>query len=285
MNRIVLLGTGGGPVMPPLGAALPGTSALLDLDGRSIVIDAGPGVVAALLRAAADLKRIDTICITHLHAGHMLELGALVHAVWTAGRTEPLALWGPPGIEPCWQGFLAAMAFDTALRSREMKRPLLADLVVVGHLHEGILQEGAVSIHALPVPHPPVEHAFALRFNGTKSVTFSGDTAFHSPLAAFALASDALLHSACLPGQVEALAAEGPPANPWARARAAIDLAHTAVGQTGRIARLAKVKLLILHHLIPGPGTNGAPAIWTERVKERWNGPVIVGHDGLEVPL
>lgn len=285
MNRIVLLGTGGGPVAPPQGVALPGTSALLDLDGRSIVIDAGPGVVSALLRAGADLKRIDTICITHLHAGHMLELGALVHAVWTAGRTEPLALWGPPGIQPCWQGFLAAMAFDTALRSREMKRPLLADLVVVGHLQQGVVQDGAVSIHALSVPHPPVEYAFALRFDGTKSVTFSGDTAYFPPLAAFARTSDVLVHSAFLPGQIEAMAAERPPDNPWAKARDAIELAHTSVGQAGRIAQTAKVKRLVLHHLIPGPGTTEAPAIWAERVKERWSGPVIVGHDGLEVPL
>ena len=285
MNRIVLLATGGGPVQTPPGAGLPGTSALLDLDGRSIVIDAGPGTVAALTRAGADLKRIDTICITHLHGGHMLELGALAHAVWTAGRTAPLALWGPPGIQPCWQGFLAAMAFDTALRSREMKRPLLADLVLVGHLRTGVVQDGPVAIHALPVPHPPVEHAFALRFNGTKSVTFSGDTASFPPLAAFARASDVLLHSACLPGHVEAMATGGPPDNPWARAKDAIELAQTSVGQAGRIAKMAKVRQLVLHHLIPGPGTTLAPLIWAERVKERWNGPLVVGHDGLEVPL
>jgi ribonuclease BN (tRNA processing enzyme) len=177
------------------------------------------------------------------------------------------------------------MAFDTALRHREMGRPLLADLVEVGHLQEGVVQDGPVALHALPVPHPPVEHAFALRFDGTRRVVFSGDTAHYTPLAAFARGADVLLHSACLPGQVEALAAAEPPDNPWARAKEALELAHASVGQVGRIAQAARVRHLVLHHLIPAPGGAEAPAIWADRVRERWNGLLTVGHDGLEVPL
>ncbi|MGQ0567152.1 MAG: MBL fold metallo-hydrolase [Gemmobacter sp.] len=281
MNRIVLLCTGGGPLAAP-GCAAPGTAALVELDDRSIVVDAGPGVTAALTRAGADLARIDTICITHMHGGHMLELGALVHAVWTAGRTEPLALWGPPGIEACWQGFLSAMAFDAALRAREHGLPPLRSLVVTGRLQDGMVQDGAVAIHALAVPHPPVEHAFALRIDGTRSVTFSGDTAAYPPLARFARGSDVLVHAALLTDRVAALA-EGTD-TPWAQARDGLMLGHAPADQVGRLARVARAGRLVLHHLIPG--TDASPQDWAAQVAAGgWTGPLTVGRDGVEVPL
>ena len=62
---------------------------------------------------------------------------------------------------------------------------------------------GDLAVSALWVPHPPLQHCYALRFDGSKSVTLSGDTAYHPPLAQFAKGADVLLHEAMLPEAVE----------------------------------------------------------------------------------
>ena len=277
-NRIVLLGTGGGPAME--GRPAPGTSALLDMDGRRIVIDCGLGVTAALAGCSVDLASIDTICVTHLHAGHVLELGPLLHGIWTAGRLQPVSVWGPAGIEALWRGFLASLAYDAAIRSHVEERQPLADLVVVNSHDEGLVSEGPVSISALRVPHPPLEHCFALRFDGRQRVTFSGDTAFHVPLAEFAHGSAVLAHAAVLGDWITEMAER---TGGGKTMRNNLLMAHATVEQAARIARAAKAKRLVLHHVIPAQDADVPETEWITRAAGNWAGPVILGQNGMEV--
>ena len=94
-NRLVLLGTKGGPALRR-GGAMP-CSSLLQLDGESVVIDCGLGVTKALVEAGFDLKALSTICITHLHSDHILELGPLIHTAWCTGMRGPVTVYGPKG--------------------------------------------------------------------------------------------------------------------------------------------------------------------------------------------
>ena len=79
-SRLVLLGSKGGPAIRP-GGPWP-TSSLLEIGGRSIVIDCGLGVTRGLTNAGVPLKALDLIVITHLHSDHVLELGPLIHTAW-----------------------------------------------------------------------------------------------------------------------------------------------------------------------------------------------------------
>lgn len=40
---------------------------------HNILVDLGPGVIKQLLKQEYDLRRIDTILITHLHSDHILD--------------------------------------------------------------------------------------------------------------------------------------------------------------------------------------------------------------------
>jgi ribonuclease BN (tRNA processing enzyme) len=82
-DRLVLLGTKGGPAIRPGGPSP--TSTLLEIAGRPIVIDCGLGVTRGLVNAGLSLKKLDLILITHLHSDHVLELGPLLHTAWTSG--------------------------------------------------------------------------------------------------------------------------------------------------------------------------------------------------------
>ncbi|MGR3540563.1 MAG: MBL fold metallo-hydrolase [Hasllibacter sp.] len=279
-DRLVLLGTKGGPAIRP-GGPMP-TSTLLEIAGRRLVIDCGLGVTRALVEAGLDLRDgIDAILITHLHSDHVLELGPLLHTAWTSGLSAPVRVLGPPGLRALWDGFAASLAYDIDLRIADEGRPDLRALVAVDEIDEGPLGLPGLDAAALRVPHPPVRDAFAFRVgDGGWSVCLSGDTARHPPLAAFARGCDVLVHEAMLTAGVDAIVAK---AGGGPRLRAHILAAHTGAADAARIAADAGAARLVLNHLIP----TGLPGFGEDdwrAAAAAFPGEVIVGRDGLVVP-
>lgn len=277
MNRVVLLGTKGGPAIRA-GGAMP-TSSLLELDGRRIVVDCGLGVTKGLVEARMDLKSLDQIFITHLHSDHLLELGPLIHTAWTTGLKSSVTVYGPPGIEGYWAGFMASVSYDSSIRVYDEGRTPLEDLVTVISYDEGEVTTG---VRALRVPHPPIKDSFALRFDGSSSVTFSGDTAYFPPLATFAAGSDLLVHEALLPEGVETIIAK---TGLGEKLRNHLYASHTKAEDVGRIAAAAGVERLVLNHLVPADDPRIGPQDWLSQVARVWNGRAEVGQDGMEIVL
>ncbi|GAA2846362.1 ribonuclease BN (tRNA processing enzyme) [Aminobacter aminovorans] len=279
-GRLVLLGTKGGPAIRP-GGPWP-TSTLLQLGGRTIVIDCGLGVTRGVTDAGLSLKALDLVFITHLHSDHVLELGPLLHTAWTAGLATPVRLFGPAGLNRYWQSFVQALEFDIEIRIVDEGRPDLREMVEVVEFGEGeVMRDGDLSVRALRVDHPPVTECFALRFEhqGT-SIVFSADTAYFPPLAEFARGADILLHEAMLEEGVERLVAR---TGNGARLREHLMASHSLAGEAGTIAARAGVGRLVLNHLIPADDPDIGEADWVEAVRKTWNGPLTIGRDGLVV--
>lgn len=281
-ERLVLLGTKGGPAVRP-GGPWP-TSSLLEIGGRRIVVDCGLGVTRALTDAGMNLKSLDLIFVTHLHSDHVLELGALIHTAWTAGLSSPVTVYGPAGTGHVWRQFAASMEFDIEIRIADEGRPDIRDLVTVEEFAEGqVLEADGLAVSALRVDHPPVTDCFALRFeHGGRSVVFSSDTCFFPPLADFARDADILVHEAMLEHGVERLVAR---TGNGARLREHLYASHTLVADAGRIAAQAGVARLVLHHLIPADDPEIGERDWEEAVRATWGGPLTVGRDGLALEL
>jgi len=68
-------------------------------DGRAVLIDCGEGTQTAMRSASVRFKPIEAILITHFHADHMSGLPGLLLTLGNEGRTEPLAMYGPQGLE------------------------------------------------------------------------------------------------------------------------------------------------------------------------------------------
>ena len=281
-DRLVLLGCKGGPAIRP-GGPMP-TSSLLELGGRSIVVDCGLGVTRGLTEAGVDLKSIDLVFITHLHSDHVLELGPLLHTAWTAGLKTPVAVHGPRGLTRYWRNFLQSMEFDIEIRIADEGRPDLRDLVSIEEYPDGpSLEQGGLRVSALRVDHPPVTDCFALRFDhGGSSVVFSSDTAYFPPLADFATDAGMLVHEAMLKAGVDRLVAR---TGNGARLKEHLLASHTLAEDAGRIAAAAKVGHLVLHHLVPADDPAIGEEEWREAVRKSWAGPLTIGRDGLVVPL
>jgi ribonuclease BN (tRNA processing enzyme) len=281
-GRLVLLGSKGGPALRP-GGPWP-TSSLLELGGRSIVVDCGLGVARGLTDAGLGLKTLDLIFITHLHSDHYLELGPLLHTAWTAGLATPVTVFGPVGIGRYWRLFCDAMAFDIDIRIEDEGRPDLRALVCVEEFAEGrVFETDGLLVTAMRVDHPPLVDCFALRFEGEgRGIVFSADTACFPPLADFARGADILVHEAMLEAGVDRLVAR---TGNGARLKQHLLASHTFAEDAGRIATAANVGRLVVNHLIPADDPAIGEADWVAAVRKTWAGDLTIARDGLVVGL
>lgn len=281
-DRLVLLGTKGGPAIRPGGPSP--TSSLLEIGSRTIMVDCGLGVTRGVTEAGVSLKALDLIFITHLHSDHVLELGALIHTAWTSGLTVPVKVFGPPGTGHYWDRFVQSLDFDIEIRISDEGRPDIRELVSVVEFGEGqVFEESDLSVAALRVDHPPVTDCFALRFDhGGRSVVFSADTAYFPPLAEFSRGADVLVHEAMLVEGVDRLVAR---TGNGARLKQHLMASHTLAADAGRIAAAAGIGHLVLNHLIPADDPAVAEEHWRQAVSETWTGPLTISHDGLVLPL
>ncbi len=100
MVDISLLGCGGGMPMPERFLS----SFLINYRGRKILIDCGEGTQVSMKILGWGFKSIDVICITHGHGDHIVGLPGLLATIGNSGRTEPITLIGPEGIESIIKG-------------------------------------------------------------------------------------------------------------------------------------------------------------------------------------
>jgi ribonuclease BN (tRNA processing enzyme) len=280
---VALLGVKGGPAINPNGA-MP-TSSLLRLDGKTIVVDCGAGVALGIARQGIALKTIDAVFVTHLHSDHYLDLGPLLHSAWTSGLSQPVPVFGPRGLQDYWDHFLASMRFDIDTRMADEGRPDLKGLVNLHVLEEGdVTSIARIKVNALSNLHPPLVDSFALRFECLgKSVVFSGDTAFFPPLAEFAKGANLLVHEAMYPEGIDRLVARI--GNGDDRLRKHMFASHSPIEDAGRLARMAGVRALAIHHLVPCDDPLIQPADWEVGARKNWQGALHIGRDGLRIPL
>ena len=95
MIDVTLLGTAA--LMPIPDRAL--TAATLTCAGRTLLFDCGEGTQTAARRAGVSLMKADVIALTHFHGDHIFGLPGLLQTMEVLGRTQPLAIVGPEGIQ------------------------------------------------------------------------------------------------------------------------------------------------------------------------------------------
>lgn len=95
MLKVTLLGTGG--MMPLMDRAL--ASAMLEANGRRLLIDCGEGTQVQIRACGMGFKAIDGMLITHFHGDHISGLPGLLMSMGNQGREAPLLIAGPPGLE------------------------------------------------------------------------------------------------------------------------------------------------------------------------------------------
>ena len=288
MAKLVLLGTKGGPSLRGEGASFLPTSSHLAIAGRSIIIDCGLGVTASMVKAGYSLTGLTDIFITHCHSDHILEFGALLHTAWTAGLDRPVSVFGPPEIAAIWRQFCEMMRFDITIRMADEGRVPFAAIAQINIIDAKtpdpirLVDENGLTVSAMRNDHPPVVDSYALRFDAdVKSVTFSGDTCYLPSLAVFAKNTDVLVHEAMLAKGLDYVLAKTKTGDD--RLKNHLLAAHSFAEQAGQIAASANVGHLVLNHLIPPERDICSDADWQAETRRNFEGPCLVGHDGMVI--
>jgi len=282
-NRLVFIGTKGGP---RVGGVRANPANLLVLDGVPFLIDCGYGTARGLVTAGVKLPDLRYMFISHHHSDHNLDYGNIVDAAWSAGLNAPVRSFGPKGLVEMTDLFWKLNKFDVETRIADEGKPDPRKLLLPTDIEEGVILElPGVKVSAIRVPHPPIVDNFAYKFE-TKDGTFvfSGDTAYSEKLAAFAKGADVLVHESLYEPGVDKLAGSIPFAQTLKEHLLA---SHTKTQDIGRVAAIAKPKLLVLSHLVPGDDPTITDDMWLDGVRKNYDGKAIVAKDQmkLELPL
>ena len=267
--------------------------------GRFWVVDTGPGSWNRMALLRVDGARIGGVLLTHFHSDHIGDLGEFDLNTWVMGRSAPLRVYGPPGVERVVAGFEEAYALDAQYRIAHHGPELFSDAVerlephtIAGPADGGgpavVLDADGLRITAFAVSHDPVKPAYGYRFDyGGRSVVVSGDTAKSPGLIAAARGADVLVHEA---QSDHIVAMIGAAATAVGRDRIAkimhdIPSYHTTPVQAAESANEAGVKLLVFYHLNPPPPNQLAAQVFLRGVAEVRPTGWVLGDDGTLVEL
>lgn len=279
-TRLILLGTAGGPRPKADRAA---TSQAILVGGRVYVVDCGEGVPRQLVSAGVRLDALEKIFITHHHSDHNADYGNLLLLAWASGLKTPVEAYGPPPIERMTRLVFELNQFDIETRIEDEKRVPLAPLIRARDITASglVVDDGRVRVRATRVFHPPIEIAFAYRFDtDDRSIVISGDTAFSKDLLELARGADVLVHEALyLPGIERTVERVGNAPGLLEH----IVRSHTTVEDAARLASEAGVKTLVLSHLVPSDDPLVTEADWISAARPHFSGEIVLARDLLEI--
>ncbi len=277
-TKLVLLGTGGGPVP---GMARRMTSNVIVSEGVAYVLDCGLGVTDQFARTGLSFSQIRSIFMTHMHPDHTVEYGPLMLIGWIQGMRPDVRVFGPPPLRAMTADYLRSQRTVVDFWSEDFALSPLRAIAVHECAGEGhVMTDDIVRVTSVLVKHPPVHPAYGYRFDfHDRSIAFSGDTVALDAVARMAEGADVLVHEAMFLPAMDAIAY-------FASSRLSMspksflhhmNVDHSRVENVGRIATKAGVKTLVLSHLTPGFGV--PDQIWRAAAASTFGGEIIVGHD------
>jgi len=291
-TRVVLLGTGT-PVPDPERS---GPATAIVVDDRAYLVDFGPGVVrraesAALSRAmpAVEPGNLKVAFLTHLHSDHTAGYPDLIFTGWTSGRTVPLEVYGPSGLNSMTEHILQAYRVDIETRTNPdgNQRRFPDGWKVNAHeIKSGVIyKDEKVTVTAFATKH--AMESYGYRFDTPdRRIVISGDTNPVEETVKACSGCDVLIHEA----QPLELLAKMPES-----IQSFVAKYHTTTEQLAELAKKAHPKLLVIYHTIsfpPGiapprllPPKAGADALYAspemlrKEIGSRYSGEFVIGKD------
>jgi len=284
--QLVLLGTG--CPLPAVNRC--GGGQLVIAGEETALVDCGPGIMRRIYELNISPASIGTVFLTHLHSDHITDFADLLVSGWIRGRSRPLVVYGPAGTRDTIEGFRAALAADRRYRIDHHGEKLPADgaacdvrEVEATDDARRIAAVGDMEVDAFLVDHRPVWPAFGFRFRRSgRTIVFSGDTRRCDALVRAAQDADIFVCEALHHGLLGAVIERQRQAGLTAQATMLTEAMeyHIASLEVAEVAHDARVKHLVLSHLIP-PIPDEGPLVdaFIAGMREIYGGTMTVGHD------
>lgn len=292
--HLILCGTGS-PLPDPKRA---GPCAAVIAGRRFFLIDAGPGSWENVQVWRLPRARLSGVLLTHFHSDHIGELGEVVVQSWIGGRTDPLTIHGPPGVDRVVDGFQRAYSFDTEYRVAHHGEQYMPRSGAATHAETVRIEDDEISapvydrdglrITAFRVNHEPAKPAYGYRFEyGGRSVFITGDTAKSPGVVAGARDVDILLSEVLIANVVSQGSEFLAKAGHDRLAHLASDVLdyHVTPSEAAEMAAQAGAELLVFTHIVPAPPNAIAERLFLAGLDEVWDGEAILGSDGMHFHL
>lgn len=219
--RLTVLGKS--PSWPDAGAAC--TSFMVDEGETTLCVDFGTGAMGKL-RERRDYRDLDAIVISHMHADHLLDVVPLVCAYAygpaSVDGSAPPRLIAPKGAKDFLLGLGELLTFGDRM---------ISTLPLEEYEPESEIGVGEILVRTHPVPHIGPTHAIELVSPSGGRIVYGSDGPYSEELVAAAEGVDLLIAEATLPAP-----------EPDQRV-------HMSAAETGRLAREAGAKRLVLTHI------------------------------------
>ncbi|MFW9944086.1 MAG: MBL fold metallo-hydrolase, partial [Candidatus Sifarchaeia archaeon] len=162
--KVTLLGTG--TSFPDSNRVQSGI--LVEAENKMLLLDVGSGVLHRLVQTGIDLKKLDSVFISHFHIDHCSDFLTLCQSLWLAGYDKTLELYAPQTLREWSRGV------------RDIGFPYLREKVLVNETvleDNHVVQLGPVQVSTAPTTHSKMEtRAFRVESQG-RSMVFSSDSA------------------------------------------------------------------------------------------------------------
>lgn len=296
-----MLGTRGGPGVDLTRSQ---TACAVVVDGAPYLLDCGYGTLRALVAAGIGYLSVDTMFFSHLHNDHIADVAALLSHQWTGSKKTPTNLYGPYATERMVRGAIDFFKPDVEIRMIDEGRTVAPESLFFGHdfLDVGaepkrVFADDHVVVSAVTNTHYPeravarMEHrSFGYRFETrTRTIAFSGDTAYSSNVVKLARGADVFVCEVMdhdVHASNVARAEEAAKAGNTDSIFRHIAETHSTPADVGRMATEARVKTVVLNHQLRGPDSNGTRypiSAFIDEVRTEFSGEVIVGEDQLVI--
>jgi len=251
-SELVMLGTG----MPAADPDRSGPAVAVVVNGTAYLVDCGPGIVRRAAAAAQhdhvpalQASNLKIVFITHLHSDHTVGYPDLILSRWVLGRENPLAAYGPVGLQDMTGHILEAWKKDIDVRTRGLEKKSAPPRVEVHEIQPGVVYRDAnVKVTAFLVRHGSWDQAFGYRFDTPdRSIVISGDTSPSDSVVKACDGCDLLLHEMYDDSMINAADQHDAPTQKYFAAF------HTSATELARIASDAHPKLLVLYHQMGAP--------------------------------
>lgn len=286
-----ILGTGGGPMLNPLGWQ----PAHLVMNGESpVLVDCGEGAMGQLRRAGIDFRAVDQIFLTHHHFDHIGSLFACLGLNMMVQRKTPLTIYGPPGTRAVVDGLIAAcdvpQAIGFGVKGQTLPHP--RDFVEVVELTGGARVElGEMVVTACENTHyrpeselgTPGPVSLSLRFDlPGRGIVFTGDTGPCAAVEELAQGVDLLVSEMMdLDMTMGRVRAANPqmPEEAIAKIRAHLSGHHLSPEDVGDLAARVGAAHVVATHFALGCATPETAGDYAARIAARFGGRVSIGRD------
>ncbi|MFZ1063239.1 MAG: MBL fold metallo-hydrolase, partial [Acidimicrobiales bacterium] len=265
--RVTLLGTGS-PLPSPDRA---GPATLVRGASDTVLFDAGRGVVMRLAQAGVLPPMLSGVVLTHLHSDHVCDLNDVITTHWVMNpEPVPLRIFGPVGTASFVTATLHALSIDVGYRlahHADLHRGPMVDVTELTASTD--FELGAFAVRTGATDHRPVEPSLGYRVSeGGHSVVIAGDGVPCASLDALVRDATAYVQTVVREDLVRLI--------PSPRLQDILDY-HSSVEQAADTAQRARVKALVLTHLVPSPFP-GTEDEW-RALASGFRGRIVLGDD------